>query len=69
MIFVRQTVLVLWIAILTGCATGFDPKPIESVPFRERTVSQAEDGVRVSTAVPSAKARLDAIHANLGFGS
>jgi hypothetical protein len=54
MIFVRQTVLIVWIAILAGCASGFDPKPIESVPFRERTVSQAEDGVRVSTAVPSA---------------
>jgi len=54
MIFVRQTVLIVWVAILAGCASGFDPKPIESVPFLERTVSQAEDGIQVSAAVPSA---------------
>jgi hypothetical protein len=55
----RQLSLIVWVAILTGCASGFDPKPIESVPFRERTVSQAEDGIRVSTAVPSASETRD----------
>jgi hypothetical protein len=59
MMFVRQTALIVWVAILAGCASGFDPKPIESVPFRERTVSQAEDGVRVSAAVPSASETRD----------
>jgi hypothetical protein len=46
--------LVAEIAILSGCASGFDPKPIESVPFRERMVTQTKDELRVSTAVPSA---------------
>ncbi len=52
--YVRLTILVIGVAILNGCASGFDPKPIESVPFRERTVTQTEAGLRVSTAVPSA---------------
>lgn len=51
----RVTTLILCAAILAGCATGFDPSPIESVPFRERSVTQIEDGVRVTTAVPDAK--------------
>ncbi len=53
--YLRLTILVIGVAILSGCAYGFDPKPIESVPFRERTVSQTEAGLRVSTAVPSAR--------------
>jgi hypothetical protein len=52
--YVPLTILVTGIAILSGCAAGFDPKPIESVPFRERTLTQIEDGLRVSAAVPSA---------------
>jgi hypothetical protein len=40
--------------ILAGCATGFYPKPIESVPFRDRAQTQVEDGIRVTAAVPSA---------------
>jgi len=48
------TMLAAGIAILSGCASGFDPKPIESVPFRERMVTQTKDRLRVSTAVPSA---------------
>lgn len=43
------------IAVLTGCASNFDFKPIESVPFRERAVTQAEGDVRVTAAVPDAK--------------
>ena len=57
--YFRLTVLIAFVAILTGCASGFNPKPIESVPFRERTVTQIEDGVRVSTAVPSARETKD----------
>ena len=53
--YVRLTILIIGVAILSGCASGFDPKPIESVPFRERTVTQTEAGLRVSTAVPSAR--------------
>ncbi len=33
---------------------GFDPKPIESVPFRDRAQTQVEAGIRVTAAVPSA---------------
>ena len=51
---IRVTAALVCIAVLAGCASGFDPKPMESVPFRERTVTQVENGVRVSTAVPSA---------------
>jgi len=54
MIFPRLVVPVFWVGLLTGCASGFDPKPFESVPFLERAVTQTEDGIRVSTAVPSA---------------
>ena len=56
---VRLTMLMTWVSILIGCASGFDPKPIESVPFRERTVTQTDDGIRVSTAVPSARETRD----------
>jgi hypothetical protein len=40
---------------LAGCASSFDLKPVESVPFRERAVTQTEDGVRVTAAVPDKK--------------
>jgi len=40
---------------LAGCAAGFDPKPMASVPFRDRAVTLADSGVRVTTAVPDAK--------------
>ncbi|HSM29168.1 MAG TPA: LssY C-terminal domain-containing protein [Woeseiaceae bacterium] len=48
-------VIPLLTALLAGCATGFDFKPVESVPFRERAVTQVQDGVRVTAAVPDAK--------------
>jgi len=38
--------------VLAGCSTGFDPKPIDSVQFRDRAVTQVENGIRVTTAVP-----------------
>jgi hypothetical protein len=51
----RYGALLLALTIIsTGCATGFDPKPIESVPFRDRAQTQVEAGIRVTAAVPSA---------------
>jgi hypothetical protein len=51
----RHAALSLALTIIsTGCATGFDPKPIESVPFRDRAQTQIEAGIRVTAAVPSA---------------
>ena len=46
--------LVLTWSAMAGCASGFDPKPIESVGFRDRSVTQSERGVTVTAAVPSA---------------
>ncbi len=48
-------VATLLIGLLAGCASGFDFKPVESVPFRERAVTQVEDDVRVTAAVPDKK--------------
>jgi hypothetical protein len=45
----------LLIVLLAGCASSFDFKPVDSVPFRERAVTQVEDDVRVTAAVPDAK--------------
>jgi len=42
----------LLVLLLAGCASGFDFKSVESVPFRERALTQVEDGVRVTAAVP-----------------
>lgn len=44
---------------LAGCAAGFDPKPMDSVAFRDRAITQVENGVRVTTAVPDAKETRD----------
>jgi hypothetical protein len=46
--------LLALVIIMTGCATGFDPNPIESVPFRDRAQMQIEAGIHVTAAVPSA---------------
>jgi hypothetical protein len=46
--------LLAWTIISAGCATGFDPKPIESVPFQDRAQTQIEAGIRITAAVPSA---------------
>ena len=40
---------------LAGCASSFDFQPVESVPFRDRAVTQVEDRVRVTAAVPDKK--------------
>ena len=51
----RHFVAALLVVGLAGCASGFDFKPVDSVPFRERAVTQIEDGVRVTAAVPDKK--------------
>jgi len=48
-------VAALILAGLAGCASGFDFKPVESVPFRDRAVTQIEEGIRVTAAVPDKK--------------
>jgi hypothetical protein len=45
-------VLVFFVVLLAGCASSIDLKPVESVPFRDRAVTQVHDGVRVTAAVP-----------------
>jgi hypothetical protein len=55
----RVTVAMLWIVTAAGCASGFDPTPVDSVPFRDRAESKTERGVRVTTAVPSASETTD----------
>ena len=51
--------LVLIGTLMTGCASGFDPKPLDEVPFRDRAQSQIDDDVRVTAAVPSAQETRD----------
>jgi hypothetical protein len=46
--------MTLWIVTAAGCASGFDPKPVDSVPFHERAETKIDSGIRVTTAVPSA---------------
>lgn len=55
----RLAVLFASVVVLAGCASSFDPKSFESVPFRERMITQIDDGMRVSAAVPSAKETRD----------
>jgi hypothetical protein len=43
-------ILVFW-----GCASSFNPRPIEDVAFRKRAQTQEEKGVRVTAAVLSAE--------------
>jgi len=44
--------MMLLILLLTGCASRFDLQSVESVPFKERAITQEKDGVRVTAAVP-----------------
>jgi len=41
--------------LVSGCAAQFEPKPLQQVPFLERSATQQEDGVTVTAAVPSAR--------------
>jgi len=51
----RSILLVMLSCVVaSGCATEHDPLPMETVPFKERTVTQVEDGITVTAAVPSA---------------
>jgi hypothetical protein len=43
------------LAVLCGCATGFSFRPAEAVPFLERAITQEQNGVRVTAAVPDAR--------------
>jgi hypothetical protein len=53
----RKTCLAaaMFVLGLSGCASSFDFKPLESVPFLERAVTQVENDVRVTAAVPDKK--------------
>jgi hypothetical protein len=55
----RATLVTLWIVTAAGCASGFEPTPLDSVPFRDRAESKSERGIRVTTAVPSASETSD----------
>ncbi len=55
----RVAILAIWIIAAAGCASSFDPQPIDSVPFRERAQTQTDSGVRVTAAVPSASETRD----------
>lgn len=61
----RVALVTLCVIVVTGCAAGFDPKPIESVPFRDRAVTQEEGGVKVIAAVPSSREARDLFGASL----
>jgi len=50
----RFALAILCCVIASGCATGRDPIPMESVPFKDRAQTQVEAGIRVTSAVPSA---------------
>ena len=51
----RLAIAILVTGLAAGCAGGFDPKPVDSVPFRDRAITQADRGVTVTAAVPSAE--------------
>jgi hypothetical protein len=41
-------------AVLPGCATSFSPRPVAEVQFKARAQTQAQDGLTVTVAVPTA---------------
>jgi hypothetical protein len=45
----------LLLGFTLACASGFDPRPMEAVTFRDRAQTQSQAGVQVTTAVPSAR--------------
>jgi hypothetical protein len=53
------------ILLLFGCASSFNPKPVEEVAFAERAQTQEEGGVRVTAAVLTAQECVAKFGANL----
>ena len=47
--------LMVFIMFFVGCASSFNPRPVDEVPFKERAQTQSEDGVTVTAAVLSAE--------------
>ena len=48
------TSLIMVLLLVTACATVFDPVPADQLEFLDRAQTQERDGIRVTTAVPSA---------------
>ena len=46
--------LIMVALLVTACATAFDPVPADQLEFLDRAQTQERDGIRVTTAVPSA---------------
>ena len=66
----RHLRFVLFLVLLSGCATNyaaspFRPKSINEVPFRDRSQSEFDNDVRVTTAVPTAEETEAIFGANL----
>jgi len=61
----RCLAVVLVLTLLGGCASGFDFRPAETVPFRQRSVTQEKDGVLVTAAVPDKKETRELFGMNL----
>ena len=62
----RLTITVIGcILIILGCASPFNPRPIEDAAFLERAQTQEENGVRVTAAVLSAEDCLAKFGVNL----
>ena len=51
--------------LLAGCASHFNPKPIDEVPFLKRAQTQAEGGVKVTAAVLTSEESVAKFGANL----
>jgi hypothetical protein len=54
-----------WTLLCVGCASSFNPKPMDQVQFRARSETQEEGDVRVTTAVPSADETRELFGVNL----
>ncbi len=54
--FLRHCLLLACLIVVlasAGCAAGFDAKPLDEVPFRERAETQQQDGLKTTVAVPT----------------
>ena len=57
--------IVCLIAVLMGCASAFNPKPVDEVPFLERAQTQEDNGVKVTAAVLTSEECIAKFGANL----